>query len=462
MPHRSTLIKAIGFCLCVLLFSSLLPFSAMAEEILPPSMEEARAVWFSHMESNHLVASKNETENVGAGTSVKVMSGLLFCELLADRQEESILLEDELWTLASPHFAGHRLGLTQGDMITVKDLLYAAICGSYNDAFYILAIVIDGSLDTFLDRMNTRAAELFMSNTHFEDPTGLKNGSRTTAADIARLAAVAYRNSLYMEICNTVSHNFSTLKKPNIEFNNRNALICQYDETKYYQKYCNGMSAGSTSADGNCVVTVAKHKDETYICVVLGAEETDTELYGYRIVNRLISWVYATYSYVEIISPESQICTIPVTVSDRTTEVTVKTDETLYAYLPASAVLGTDITYSIRLIHSELEAPFEENTFVGYAAIIYDGRVLGTVSLYTVEAAERSSIISSLKSIQAWTQNRAVQAGFVFFLLATAGWLITEYILQRLRRHRWDKYFSEKMEASDVLRQNDNHTSRNR
>ena len=213
-----------------------------------------------------------------------------------------------------------------GDLAVLKDLLYAAICGSYNDAFYILAVHTDGSLQGFVERMNTRAKEIGMKNTRFEDPTGLIGGSRTTAADIALLAKVAYQNELYMQLCNTVSYSFSTLKKQDVECDNRNALICQYDETKYFQKHCNGMSAGSTSADGNCVITVAKHENETYICVVLGAQETDAEQFGYRIVNRLVDWVYQTYSYVEIISPDVEICRIPVTVSDRTTEVTVKTE----------------------------------------------------------------------------------------------------------------------------------------
>ena len=454
MQHHSTLLRVIGFGLCILLFCISLPLSSVAEEVLPPSMEEAKAVWFSHLESETLVASKNESENVGAGTAVKVMAGLLFCEQLADQWENSLLLEGDVWTLASPYFAGHRLGLSKGDIINLKDLLYAAVCGSYNDAFYILAVHTDGSLEGFVERMNTRAKEIGMKNTRFEDPTGLISGSRTTAADIALLAKVAYENELYMQLSNTVSHSFSTLKKQNVEFNNRNALICQYDETKYYQKHCNGMSAGSTSADGNCVITVAEHENETYVCVVLGAQETDTEQFGYRIVNRLVNWVYATYSYVKIISPEIEICKIPVTVSDRTSEVSVKTDETHFAYLPIHVELGKDITYSIRLINTELEAPFAENTFVGYAAIIYEGRVLQTVRLYTVEGAERSTLISSLKSIQAWFENRAVLAGLIFFVLATTAWLVTEYLLQRRRRHRWDKYFSEKMEAVDVLTPN--------
>ncbi len=441
------------FCAYLILLS--FPFSAVAaEEIEIPSMKEASAVWFSHVESGILVASKQEAANVGAGSSVKVMSGLLLCEALSGRLGEQILLDDAIWEMASPKFIGHCLKLQRGDIISVKDLLYAAVCGSYNDAFYTLAVYLDGSCDAFLERMNRRGAELGMEHTRFEDATGVVSGSRTTAADMAKLVSVAYQNDLYMTLCQTVSYQFSSVKDPNWSFYNNNALVCQYQETKYYQKHCFGMSAGS-SDDGNCVLTVAKHNNETYICVVLGGstikDGASTEQYGYRIVNRLVDWVYDTYTYMEIVSPNVDICTVPVTVSDMTSEVSLRTKETLSAYLPRTAELGQDIVYSIRLNDEALEAPFEEGTFAGYLAVIYDGRVLGTVKLYTAAGAERSGLISSLLSIQALTQNRAVVAGLLFFIVAITAWIVTEAIIRSRRRHRWDKYFSNKMEDMDVV-----------
>ncbi len=443
------------FCLAlVLLFSYLvLPFSANAasEASLLPSMEEATAVWFSHIESGTLVASKAEDTNVSAGSSVKVMSGLLFAEVYADRLSEDVALIDELWENASLHFVGHRLGLEKGDVISVQSLLYAAICGSYNDAFYVLAIHLDGTLDVFLNRMNQKATDIGMKNTHFEDVTGVKSGSRTTARDMAALASIAYQNALYMRLSSAQTYEFSSATFHNYVIHNNNSLLSTQKETKYYQKYCMGMSAGSANDGGNCVITIAKHENETYICVVLGGNETETEKYGYRIANRLIDWVYATYRYVEVISPKSEICTLPVTVSDRTQEVAVKTNETLSAYLPRDAEIGKDVFYSIRLTNTELEAPFEENAFVGYVAVIYDGRILGTVKLYTTEGAERSGFIGTLVRIESLFENRAFCAGAIFFVLAVIGWVLSEYILNKRRRHKWDKYFSEKLELSDAL-----------
>ncbi|MBQ9785209.1 MAG: D-alanyl-D-alanine carboxypeptidase [Clostridia bacterium] len=443
-------------CLCLLLFLPLVTVRAAADDgSALPSLEEARAVWLSHVESGKLILSKAESTSVGAGSSVKVMSGLLLCELYANRFYDSIYISDELWD-AVKGYGGHSMELNRYDEYQAYDLLYAALCGSYNNAFYVLAYyVTDGSVDSFISMMNTRAEELGMTSTYFEDLTGVAGASRTTAQDMARLAAVAYQNQNYMTLCDTDSYAFESASGKQYQFYNNNSLICQYKETRYYQPYCSGMSAGSTTADGNCVVTVAKHGEETYICVVLGGNEVTTnnktDKYGYIVTNRLVDWVYATYSYVEVLGPDVNICTIPVAVSDMVSSVRVRTKESVFAYLPKNVDLQKDITYSIRLTDTEIEAPFEDGTFVGYVAVIYDGQILGTAKLYTVGGAERSTIVSSLKAIQAWIRNRAVIAGFIFFIVATVAWIIVEYILWRRKRHKWDKYFSDKMKLPDKM-----------
>ena len=83
---------------------------------------------------------------------------------------------------------------------------------------------------------------------------------------------------------------------------------------------------------------------------------------------------------------------------------------------------------------------------MGYVAILYNGKVLGTVPLYTAGSAERSNIISSLKAIEDLTQNRRVMAGLIFFAVSLTVWIITEQIVASRRRHKWDKYFSMKMQ----------------
>ena len=155
---------------------------------------------------------------------------------------------------------------------------------------------------------------------------------------------------------------------------------------------------------------------------------------------------------MQILTPNTKICTLDVTVSDTATSVDVIVKDELFAYLPKGLDIGKDIIYSIRLTETTLEAPVEKDQFVGYVAVLYDGRGLGTAPLYTAGEASRSSIGNGLGSIRSWLENRAVIAAIVFFVVGVSAYIIVEYILQRRRHTRWDRYFSDKVELPDYMR----------
>ena len=440
--HKNAQLRITCLLLSLLLLLCALPFSSSAEGITPPSMEEATAVYLKHLESNLVVTSKSETFVVGAGSTVKIMSGLLLCEKLGSRIQETVIITDEIYAEV-PQKHGRSLGLVIGETTTIEQLLWAAICGSYNDAYYILATIALGSVENFKKEMNTRASTIGLFNTVFEDVTGVIDGSRTTAEEVAQIALIAYQNSYYMEICNTVYFTYNSSYQSRTLYNN-NKLVSN-------KKYI-GMSAGNTTRDGNCVVTIAKQSDQTYVCVVMGGKETDGIEFGYRITDRVVDWVFSSYTYMQILSSNTKICTLDVTVSDTASTVDVVVKDSLHAYLPKGLDLNKDIVYSIRLTQTELEAPVEKDQFVGYVAVLYEGRVLGTAPLYTASEASRSSIGNGLAAIRSWLENRAVIAAIVFFVVGVSTYIIIEYILQRKRHNRWDRYFSNKVELPDYMR----------
>ncbi|MBE6698694.1 MAG: D-alanyl-D-alanine carboxypeptidase [Ruminococcaceae bacterium] len=448
--NKNAILRIVCLLSSLLLLLCALPFSSSAAEITPPSTEEATAVYLKHLESDLLVCSKSENFVLGAGSTVKIMSGLLFCERLSTHTQESIAITEELYA-AVPKNHGRSLKLVVGEVVTIEQLLWAAICGSYNDAFYVLATLTSGSLEAFKEEMNARATDMGLVNTVFEDVTGIIDGSRTTAAEMAQIALFAYQNPYYMAICSERSFYFSSTEKSQTLYNN-NKLVSPDQDQKYYNKKCFGMNAGSTTRDGNCVVTIAKQNDQTYVCVVMGGKEIDGIEFGYRVANRVVDWVFNAYTYMQILTPDTKICSLDVTVSDTASSVDVIVKDELYAYLPKGLEIGKDIIYSIRLTETELEAPVEKDQFVGYVAVLYDGNVLGSASLYTAGEASRSPIGSGLGAIRSWLENRAVIAGIVFFVVGTAAYIIVEYILQRKRHNRWNRYFSNKVELPDYMR----------
>ena len=448
--RKNTIFRMICLLTTLLLLLCSFPVSSSGAEITQPSIEEATAVYLKHLESDLVVCSKSEEYLVGAGSTVKIMSGLLFCEKLGAYLQEPVTITEELYA-AIPRTHGRSLKLTVGETTTIEHLLWASICGSYNDAYYVLAAIASGSVENFIAEMNARATSMGLSNTVFEDVTGIVDGSRTTAAETAQIALVAYQNPFYVSLCSERSFYFLSSQKSQTLYNN-NKLISPDQDQKYYNKKCIGMSAGSTTRDGNCVVTFAKQNDQTYICVVMGGKETDGIEFGYRIVNRLVDWVFNAYTYTQILFPNTKICTLNVTLSDTASSIDVIVKESLYAYLPKGLELGTDIVYSIRLTETELEAPVQKDQFVGYVAVLYNGEILGTAPLYTAGEASRSSISGGLGAIRSWLENRAVIAGIVFFVISVAAYIIIEYILQRRRHNRWERYFSNKVELPDYMR----------
>ncbi len=433
-----------------LLFS--LPLAASANEM--PSADTAKAVYLYHIDSDTLVYEKNSESAISAGSTPKILSGLIACERLSHRLTETVTITE---SMVDKKFNGYCLGITAGDMLTVEELLYAALCASYNDAYDILAHLIGGSMDGFVSIMNARAAELGATATLYTDASGIADNAVTTVRDLSKIASAALQNELYMSLTDTARYPFdgSFLLSPKT-FTNRNELIAANTSTQYYNKKCHGMSAGYTDSGKSCVVTLAEENNDRYLCIVMGAvDPLDGKNYnhGYTVVNSFVNWVYQTYTYLEVLTPEQKICTIPVTVSDQTAELEIYPKETLRAFLPKNAEIGTDITYSVRLIHTSLEAPVESDTHVGYVAVLYQGKNIGTLPIYTVSEAERSPFVGSLKRFQAWTQSRVFVAGAVFFVIAFSAWILTEWILHRRRRHKWDKYFSTKMTPSaDALK----------
>ncbi len=420
------------------------PVSAQTAEF--PDTSEASAVYFYHMESRRCIGARGEKQILPAGSTLKIVSGLIACERLGGQLQDEIVIAEDMIRNSS----GYRYRMKAGEIYTVEQLLYLAVCGSYNDAFDTLAYLIGGGdVQAFVAMMNQRAAELGAADTAAADPTGIGDNSRTTAEDLFRISLEASENALYMQICGSESFDL-----PDKRIYNRNALVSSATDTRYYNPKCRGLSAGTTNLGGASVVTLAQSGNDRYLCVVLGAveEEGDNgEVYSYVVANRLIQWGYESYTYLEVLSPDTVICKIPVTVSDLTDQVDVKPAESLFLYLPAQTELGKDVTFSIRLMYESLEAPVREGVHVGYVAVVYQGEILGTASLFTAGSAERSSFVSQLMKIQSLTKSRKVRAGGIFFLAATAGWLLTGFFLQRHRRHKWDKYFSHKIDMPETL-----------
>lgn len=194
-------------------------------------------------------------------------------------------LEDVL-TAHNLSVAGRKMGLSVGEQMTVKDLLYGLLVNSANDAAEVLAQNYPGGRSAFVEAMNLKAAKLGATSTTFKNPTGLDElGHVTTARDLEKIAAVAMKNSFFADIVNTQeAEAVSVDGKKRYKFSNINELLGKVPGVI-------GIKTGWTEAAKEALVTYVERDGRKLVFVVLASQDRFGE------TEELIDWSFKNYTW---------------------------------------------------------------------------------------------------------------------------------------------------------------------
>ena len=190
-------------------------------------------------------------------STTKIMTALLTLEEASPQRE--VVTTPEMVTVE-----GTSMGLLPGDTVRFYALACGMLLSSGNDAANTAALAIDGSLPAFADRMNARAAQIGMTDTHFVTPSGLDDEAHySTAYDMALLACEALRNVQFADICARESVRVSYGDPPYLRtLTNHNRLLRVYAD-------CIGVKTGFTKKSGRCLVSAARRDGVTLVAVTL-------------------------------------------------------------------------------------------------------------------------------------------------------------------------------------------------
>lgn len=174
-----------------------------------------------------------------------------------------------------------------GEKMSLKDLLYGLMLRSGNDAASAIAEIVAGSQEAFVARMNQRAAEMGMKDTHFMNPHGYHHKEHySTAKDLAILALNAMNNPQFMEIAAALTYEMpATQKRGPLQIQDTSELL--NPESSYYYEGAFGIKSGYTSAAGFCYVGAAKKEGELLVVAILGSR---TRNRGWNDMARLFNF----------------------------------------------------------------------------------------------------------------------------------------------------------------------------
>lgn len=385
---------------------------------------KAQSAYIYNIENNLCVYQENGEKKVPVGSSARLMTGLIACEMLADKLDETITVKPNMLVPSS-----NKLGIKSEETMPLSDLVYGLICSGYDDCANAIAIRISGSVDSFVVLMNEKATQLGMTSTKYKSPYAQGSADAVTcASDVAKLAVAASKNNLFLEISSAFKYKLAaTNLSGEVTIYNCNALVSQRSDPKYYNSACRGLFSGYEKNIGYSLATLALNDDLSYICVILGATEKDGTVYSYAMASELIKKVFADFSYSTVVDSSEPVCYVPVSMSDSVDEIQAYPEHDV-TLLASADQLEKSVT-SYRLNAASLEAPIEKGDTVGFLTVTVDSRTV-TVKLVAGQSVERSRFLHIMKSIEDFSKGRVFSASVCCAIVLT---VIAVYVDFKIR-----------------------------
>jgi len=215
-------------------------------------------------ETAEILLSKNSRVRMYPASTTKIMTLLLAVES-GWSFETIVTVPAEAAQIAND---SSKAGVYPGDVLSFGDLLYGMMLPSGNDAANAIAVLVGGSLEGFVQKMNQRAQELGCIGTHFTNAHGYHDENHySTAYDLALITREALRHESVRTIASTSSYTMNISGRGQVPISNSNVMLL--DGSSYYYPECIGMKTGTHSRAGNCFVGVAEKDGVTLITVTM-------------------------------------------------------------------------------------------------------------------------------------------------------------------------------------------------
>ena len=332
---------------------------------------ESEACLLMEKTTGEVLYAVNEHKPLEPASVTKIMTILLVMEAV----DSGALQYDDLVTASAYacSMGGSQIWLKENEQLTVEDMLKAVCVVSANDCSVALAEHLAGSADAFVARMNQRAEELGMNDTHFVNPTGLPApGHVTSAYDIAVMSRELILNHPDIRRFTTIW--MDSLRDGASGLVNTNKLIRFYEGAT-------GLKTGSTDSAQYCLSATAEKGGMELIAVILKAP---TSVKRFESAKVLLNYGFATYSLVTV-DPPDVLTPIPVTLGEIPQVIPrLDGDNTILAEKEKASGIEVQVE-----LEEELSAPVAAGQQVGRMTIVSGGEVLSSIPLVASQGVER-------------------------------------------------------------------------
>ena len=361
------------FCallLCAVLLCMALPWQTRAAEM----DVNAKSALLMDAATGTVLFEKNAHEALAPASVTKIMTMLLIMEAI----DSGSIGYDDMVTASESAAAkgGSQVYLKAGEQMAVSEMLKSIAVSSANDCACAMAEHLSGSEGAFVDRMNERARELGMEDTHFVNCTGLDDSPeaaqhRTSAYDIALMSRELLTRHPDIKKYTTIW--MDTIRNGAFGLSNTNKLIRFYPGAT-------GLKTGFTSGAGYCLSATAQREGMELIAVTMGCESAKIRNAACK---QLLDYGFANFA---LVSPDLEdVPSVPV-VLGKEKDVSLELSGARQLLIPKAKKAG--ITQSVSLEES-VNAPVEKGAVLGTLTVKSGGETLLEIPLSAAKAVEK-------------------------------------------------------------------------
>lgn len=392
--------KRFAGILAVLVIAVTLALPASAMQGYAPDFEPtAEAAYIVNLDTNIVVYQKNSDTQLTAASLTKMMTMLLMLKTYQD-QLDTITVEMPRTIDDILYGTGASLAdIRPGESVTLRNLLYGMELPSGNEAAYIVAFYMGGTVENFVAMMNEEAKALGCTGTVFTDPCGLDAGNITTARDAYLILRALIQYDAFVEAAGTASYWMpaNTQHTEPYIILSTNKMLTQ--GTTYYRSYNQGGKTGSLNAGWQNFAGWHTQNGETYISVVLhsAADESVDPRPALTETGSLMDWVFDTFTIQSALDTTRPITERPIRYSTETDTVMLYPADDMMTLLPSDG--GAALTEQTFSLPEYLTAPIEQGDVVGTVTLSINGEKLGTVDLIAGSTVSRNQVLYTLTKV---------------------------------------------------------------
>ena len=244
---------------------------------LPVPQLSALAIAAMDTRTGKILYEKNINKQMAPASTTKIMTAIIASEHFSSA--------DLLTVPQEAIVGGSTMGLKPGEQLSFRSLLYGLMLNSGNDAAFTIAINYPGGYDKFISKMNEKASELGLKDTHFNNPAGFDSPTHYSSAhDLLQIGKAAMVNAKLGKVFSTKETSVTSIDKSHIHvLKNLNKLLNEDGVI--------GIKTGTTEMAGESLVGLVEKNGQTLLIVVLNSDDRFGEM------KSLIDWIFQNYSW---------------------------------------------------------------------------------------------------------------------------------------------------------------------